>query len=265
MFKNATLYRATGAVNVWPLFSPTGSTQVFSCGFVSPQVGGPLWDQGACCVMLEHRSVPGPTVAKRVDELAAMVERETGRKPGKKQRAELKDEALLELLPKAFPRQTRVMVVQLGDLLVLDTASGARSDEVVTLLAQCGLSVSLVQTEMSPRSLMNCWLHDGAPDYDEFALGRACVLRVFDAEGKTVAYKNAALDAPEVKAHIQAGMQCTSLALTWDDEVEFTLTDSLVLKHLDLGMEFTGEFDGDLALFKPRMKALLDDLLAALN
>jgi recombination associated protein RdgC len=265
MFKHATIYRFTGGLHTLPLFVPTRPTQVHSMGLVPPQVGGPLVDQGVANVVIEQRSVPGAQLDKRVAEFAAIVERETGRKPGKAQRRELKDQALMELLPRAFPRQTKVPVALLGDLLVLGTSSATRADEVTTLLAQCGLSIAPLQTEMSPATLIHGWLHDGAPDWDEFDLGDACSLKGEGPDSKAVRYKNADLTVPEVKAHLLAGLRPTELALCWGRGVTFTLTDAGVLKGLDLAQPFTGEFDGDVVMFKAQMTALLRDLIGALS
>lgn len=261
MFKNATLHRYSGTLHTFPQFAATLSTQQFSIGFIDPP------GAGMHCVQLERRTVPSAQVNKRVDQLAASVEQQTGRKPGKAARREMADQALLELLPHAFPKQVKVLVWLRPDgLLVLDTATAGVADEVATLLAQCGLTIAPVQTNVPPGSLMTAWLHDRETDSDVLEFDGACSLQAEGSTGKAVRYKNADLTAVEVGGHIAAGLRCTSLALTWDEgEVGFTLTDGLVLKGLKFTVPFTGEWDGDVVLFKASMGALLDDLLAALQ
>jgi recombination associated protein RdgC len=52
----------------------------------------------------EQRLLPGSVVTERVDELAEQIEHQTGRKPGKKARKDLKEQAAHELLPRAFTK-----------------------------------------------------------------------------------------------------------------------------------------------------------------
>src|SRR3954469_16749431 len=88
-------------------FVECGATQAVSAGWVPPrgQPHAPLVEvvggHRLLTLMVERRLLPGAVVKRRVDELAAQVERETGRKPGKKLKRELKDQATLELLPMA--------------------------------------------------------------------------------------------------------------------------------------------------------------------
>src|SRR3989344_4787233 len=108
--------------------------------------------------MDESKVLPGSVLARRVKEKAERIEQETGRKPGKKESNELKDEAKLDLLPMAFTKQGSmwVWIETTSRLLVLDTSSQGRADEVVTLLIEAlpGLSVSLLSTQTSPQAAM---------------------------------------------------------------------------------------------------------------
>jgi recombination associated protein RdgC len=98
----------------------------------------------------EQRLLPGSVVTERVDELAEQIEHQTGRKPGKKARKDLKEQAAHELLPRAFTKTgaTRVWVAPAQRLLLVDAGSVARADEVTTLLTQAipGLMLHLLQS-----------------------------------------------------------------------------------------------------------------------
>jgi hypothetical protein len=80
----------------------------------------------------EQRLLPGSVVTERVDELAEQIEHQTGRKPGKKARKDLKEQAAHELLPRAFTKTgaTRVWMAPAQRLLLVDAGSVARADEV---------------------------------------------------------------------------------------------------------------------------------------
>lgn len=154
MFKNLTLFRlgadcaaalaldAVEAALQNNRFVPCGATQPQSAGWVSPRgvEGAPLVEsiggEWLLRLMVEQRIVPGAVVKQRIDEIADQIEQSTGRRPGRKQTRELKDQALLELLPQAFTKRAAVNVwlSPSGGWLVVDTGSGSRADEVVTLL-----------------------------------------------------------------------------------------------------------------------------------
>ncbi len=111
-------------------------------GALAESVGG----QWILRFMTESKMLPGSVLARKVKDKAARIEKETGRKPGKKETRELKEEAKLDLLPMAFTKQGSmwVWIDTEARLLVLDTGSQGRADEVVSLLVEAlpGLSVS---------------------------------------------------------------------------------------------------------------------------
>lgn len=69
-------------------------------------------------------------MAKMIDS----IEQRDGRKPSKKQYAEIKDEVILDLLPKAFIRRKYIPVFFSGDTLIVFTSSAKLADDVTFLL-----------------------------------------------------------------------------------------------------------------------------------
>lgn len=293
MFKNLTLYRigpdwsvdlATfeEALSKAP-FDECGATQQKSSGFVPPrgEANGALVEavdgQWIIKLMTEQRVVPGATIKKRADEIAAQIVEQTGRKPGKKQMKELKEQALHELLPMAFTKSssTLLWIDQENRLLMIDSASQSKADEVVMLLASTcpGLSMSLIQTAMSPTAAMTHWLGTGEPPYN-FTIDRECELKSTDEMKSVVRYGRHNLDTDEVKQHIVSGKVPTRVAMTWRSRVSFILTDSMVLKKLAfLDMVFEGAvsvdkcetFDADVAIATGELTQLIPDLVEALG
>lgn len=293
MFKNLTVYRmgpdwtATAAEIESELdkarFVECGATQQKSMGWVEPrgEAHAPLVEvvdgQILLKLMTEQRVVPGSVIKKRTEEIAAKIEEQTGRKPGKKQVKDLKEQALHELLPMAFTKQstTRIWIAPKERLLMLDAGSQAKADEVVTLLAQSfqGLSMSLIQTAMSPAAAMTHWLGTGEPPY-QFTIDRECELKSTDEMKSVVRYARHNLDTDEVKQHIVSGKVPTRVAMTWRDRVSFILTEALQLKKVTfLDVVFEGAvsvekgetFDADAAIATGELIQLLPDLVEALG
>src|SRR5690606_37532068 len=107
------------------------------------QAHGPLVEsvdgQRILRFMIETKSVPGAAIRKKAQEAADHIEASTGRKPGKKETKALREDALLALLPQAFPKQTAILVwidLEHG-WLVTDAGSQGKNDEVMTSLVQC--------------------------------------------------------------------------------------------------------------------------------
>lgn len=293
MFKNLTVYRmgpdwtATAAEIEAELdkarFVECGATQQKSMGWVEPrgEAHAPLVEvvdgQILLKLMTEQRVVPGSVIKKRTEEIAAKIEEQTGRKPGKKQVKDLKEQALHELLPMAFTKQStnRIWIAPKERLLMLDAGSQAKADEVVTLLAQSfqGLSMSLIQTAMSPAAAMTHWLGTGEPPY-QFTIDRECELKSTDEMKSVVRYARHNLDTDEVKQHIVSGKVPTRVAMTWRDRVSFILTEALQLKKVTfLDVVFEGAvsvekgetFDADAAIATGELIQLLPDLVEALG
>ena len=109
-------------------FAACGATQERAVGFVPPrgEAHGPLAEsvggQWILRFMVEAKVLPGSVLARKVQDKVDQIERETGRKPGKKEKRDLKDEAKLDLLPMAFTKMGSMWVWIPG----ADQAPGAR-------------------------------------------------------------------------------------------------------------------------------------------
>ena len=292
MLKSLTIFRisdipaaflADACWTLLPVFTPCGPTQPASIGWVPPRgphesdlvetVGGQIILR-AC---IETKNVPAATLAKAVDVKARAVERDSGRKPGKKHLRELKDEARLELLPHAFPRQKQVLVWidMAAGRLVIGTTSVSTLDAVVTLLVQSleGIKVHTINTTDAPVAIMTGWLQDGEPDFDGFTLGRACELKAADELKSVVRYSRAPLDTEEVKTYVRQGMRAQSLEVTHRGRVAFTLTTGMQLRgieFLDVVMEgrdgdVADSFGADVALATGELRQVIDDVVAAMG
>ena len=292
MFKNLIVYRIAAGWSVSAAqmkeslekarFVECGATQPVSSGWVEPRgvAHAPLAEVVAGQVLLklatEQKVLPGAVVKRRVDEMAAQIEKTTGRKPGKKQKKELKEEAVLELLPQAFTKQAamNVWIDPQHMLLLVDAGSPARADEVVSLLVKSfeGLSISHVATAESAAVAMTRWLASGEPP-PGFSVDRECELKSADEMKSVVRYARHPLDTDEVRRYVAEGKLPTKLALTWQGRVSFMLTDTMQIKKIAfLDGVFEGSkpgkdeaFDADAAIATGELRKLIPDLIEALG
>jgi recombination associated protein RdgC len=296
VFKNLSLYRIgpDWAPTLQTLesaldpqrFVPCSASQEKSIGWVEPRGidHGPLAEsvQGQWLLKLriESKSVPGNVVRQALDDRVAQIEAATGRKPGKKEKRQLKDEIVLALLPQAFARQTSVMVwIDLQQRrLMLDTTSQGKADEAISSLLKAlpGLQLSPVQTQTSPQAAMTEWLLAASPDDWPAALcvERECTLKSTGEDAASIRYVRHPLANDDVRKHVTEGKLPTQLALSWDGRVAFVLTETLQLRKvqfldgvMDAGDADKGEdrFDADVTLSTGLLSPLLDSLIEALG
>lgn len=294
MFKNLTVYRvgpdwsATMAQIEERLakarFAECGATQALSAGWVAPRghAHGALVESVAgqllLTLMVEQKLLPAAVVKRRTDELAQQVEHATGRKPGKKQTKELKEQAALELLPMAFTKRAafKLWLDPQRRLLMVDAGSPARAGDVVTHLAKAldGLPVAPLQTARSAATVMADWLVSGEPPA-AFSVDRECELKADDETKAVVRYARHRLDTDEVRQHITGGKRPTRLALTWQGRVSFVLSEAGQIKKLDfLDVVFENRpsrtdadeaFDADAAIATGELVQLIPELIEALG
>ncbi|MGE8590170.1 MAG: recombination-associated protein RdgC, partial [Alcaligenes sp.] len=127
----------------------------------------------------------------------------------------------------------------------------------------------------SPASAMTGWLaEDEAPS--NFTIDQDTELRSTGDSGAAVRYVKQSVDIEEVRKHVQAGKQCTRLALTWAERISFVLTDALDIKRvspLDILTEKQDVtavnddeiFDADMTLMTAELANLIADLVGVLG
>lgn len=294
MFKNAIIYKLRGGTEAGAQaldlklsanpFIPCGATQEKSVGWVPPReengllvesVGG----QWIAKLAIETKSVPKSELDKRVSAAIEHIEQTTGRKPGKKERRELMDEARMTLLPNAFAKRKDVLVwidPQTG-MLVVGAGSQSAADDVISTLfySVSDLVVSQLNTIRSPQSTMTTWLLSDHIDMPgAFSIERECVLKSTGEDAATVKFAKHNLDNPEVRQHITEGKLPTQLAASWDGRISFVLTESLQLKKIQLldgVVDASGtdknedRFDADVALYTGTLAPMISELIESMG
>jgi recombination associated protein RdgC len=296
LFKNLMLYRLGQG---WPAsaaqwsealacepFAECGATQPKSGGWIAPrgEQHGALVEsidgQWMARYAIETKAVPAQALRRWVDEKAQHIEQTHGRKPGKKELRDLREDALLALLPQAFARRSEVAVwlEPKRRWLALDAGSQGKADEVIASLARVagpGFAVNLLQTQQTPQALMTSWLlAEKASDLpNAFHVERDCELKASGEEPAIVRFTRHELVTPEVRRHVREGKLPVKLSLAWQGRVGFTLNEALQLKKIRFDEGVFGEgqtpeedrFDADTAIATGELAGLIGDLIEALG
>lgn len=222
--------------------------------------------------------VPAAVVRDATKRRAAKIEQEQGYKPGRKQLKEIKESVAVELAKTAFTQTSDVLVWfdLAGARLFLDSASSAKRDAVLELIAKTfePFPAEALHVDQAPAPAMTGWIEsDEAPP--DFSLDQEVELRSHSTAGASVRYLRETPPHEDVTRQIASGKQCVRAALTWKDRISFVLTEDLTLKRLVplsiIAESYTSDSDDDarfqsmVALFTGEIRAMFEDVLAALG
>ena len=231
------------------------------------------------CLRREDKVLPASLVREQVEERALAIEAEAGRPVGRKERRDLKDMVLQELMPKALVRssQTFACILPESGWLIVNAASAKRSEELIeTLRKTLGtLNVVLPATSESPESAMTRWLLHEEALPQGFSLEDACEMHVASEAGGVIRCSKIDIDREEVRAHISTGCRVKRMAMNWQERLSFVLYedlsvhrmrfDSAILEEADGGEDDASQFDADFVIMSSELTEFITNLLAALN
>lgn len=291
-FKNLAVYRLTEpfTLSVEDLeqkladkrFRPCGSHDESSFGWTSPL--GKASEQLVhasngffmLCAKKEEKVIPAAVINDLLAEKVEEIEAREMRKLPKKERTQVKDELIFELLPRAFAfsRKTYAYIDPKGGWMVVDAASPKKAEDLLSTLRKClgSLPVIPLNPANEPASVMTDWLmHQTTPS--DLLVENECELRSQADEGAIVRCKKHDLSLPEIKNHLDNDKQVIKLALNWTDRLSFILDENLAvkrLKFLDLIQDQAadietdddiGRFDADFSIMTMELANFLPRLL----
>ncbi|HIG65129.1 MAG TPA: recombination-associated protein RdgC [Methyloprofundus sp.] len=250
-FKNLAIYRLTEAFTLTPTeleeklhslrFKPCSPTEVFSYGWTSPlgrnseqlihQANGFMM----LCATKEEKVLPTSVINEMTADKISEKEDQEARKLTKKERSELKDQIIFELLPRAFSfsKRTFAYIDPKGGWLIVDAASAKKAEELISFLRKNLVSLPLVpvSTKEKPVTTMTQWLVQNSAPTDVLVEDE-CELRAPEESGGIIRCKRQDLAAPEIKNHLDTGKQVIKLAISWSDRLSFIVDENLSIKRL---------------------------------
>jgi recombination associated protein RdgC len=291
-FKNLQVYRLPAP---WPFtadqmeaalapqsFVPPTSSELLRQGWTSPRANGALVHtvnrQMLILLAIEKKLLPASVINQVAKAKAAELEEAQGFAPGKKAMKELKERVADELLPRAFPVQSRTFcwIDPVNGWLVVDAASPSKADDVIKLLLKAidKMPLESLRVQRSPVAMMTAWLeNDEAPV--GFTVDQDAIMQATGESKAQVRYVRHSLEVDDVRRHIAAGKQCKRLAMTWNDQISFVLDETLAIKSikpLDVIKENDAStrndeerFDNDMMLMTGELAKMLGDLVEALG
>lgn len=260
------------------------ASQENSSGWVEPRgvANGPLIEsidgQWILKFQVETKILPGSVVKERANKKLQEIEAQYGRKPGKRESREIREDMRLSLLPMAFTKTSAALIWidRENHLLIIEAGSASRADTIVTMLVQVlsGLEIVSLNPRQSITSTLAAWLIKPEDMPSNFVADRDCVLKAADESRASVRYDRHRLDIDEVGEHIKGGKMPSQLALTWNSRISFVLLGTGAIKKLcflegvfeaSLKDSRVDEFDADVAISTGELAKMLPELFQAIG
>ncbi|MCC4275080.1 MAG: recombination-associated protein RdgC [Marinomonas sp.] len=217
-----------------------GSQDEFTFGWLPLIRNSEQWSISSDLCMLvragkEEKVLPTAVVREELEAKVAEIELVEGRKVGRKEKADLKEELVFSLRPKAFAKRSDIWAyIDLkAKLLVLNSTNAGMTEQLFKLLQTTLGSFPMVplQATVSPSSIMTDWLvKNDVPASLE--TGDEVEIQDASEDRAKIRFKSLEPLSEDVTRHLEQGMSVKNLALRWTDKMSFVLNDDLTLKKV---------------------------------
>jgi recombination associated protein RdgC len=228
------------------------------------------------CARKQEKIIPPAAINEIVEEKAIELESAHNRAIFRKERLNLKDDALHSILPRALTRSilTYAYFNPKQKLLIINAASANKAEEFLDhIRATLGvLPVLPLSCQGDVAEIMTRWIKQSTAK--GFELDDECELRNPRESKNVIRCKGQELESDEIMGHIKAGKRVIQLALNWKDAIRFIIAEDFAIKRVKfediVQQQAQGEaedaatqFDQDFAIMSLQLNQFLEDLLVA--
>lgn len=230
------------------------------------------------CARREEKVLPAAVINAELDEKVRQIQDTEGRPVNRKEKQNLKEDLIHQMLPQAFSRfRLSWGYIDLNrQLIIVNESAANKAEDFLGLLRSTlgSLPVQPVSPAEAAEITMTDWLNRSELPA-AFDFGDEAELRSPQQDGGILRCKNEDLTRDDIQAHIAAGKQVTRLGLVWQEYIEFILETDFALKRVkatDMLMDEQHDqvdptpeqkLDADFMLISAQLGELYDDLTRA--
>ncbi len=243
-------------------FSPCKSHDLTSQGWVSPMPKNSeslvhiSKDTAMLCLKQQEKLLPSAVINQTLDERVTEKETQENRSLGRKEKTELKEIIISELIPQAFSvsKSHSFYIDFKQQYIIVNSSSAKKAEDIISYLRKTlgSLPTTPWNATVNPAEIMTQWLKHEQKIPSTLSLEDECELQSSQNENGIIKCKGHDLSLPEITNHIEHDKRVKKLALNWQDRLSFVLDENLAikrLKFLDLIQDKLEEIEEDESYF----------------
>lgn len=229
------------------------------------------------CMGKEERLLPRGVIQRALAEKVAQIETSQGRSVKRNEKAQLMEDIEFELLPKSFclQKNTNAILDTVDKRIMINSSSDTQANQLLALLRK-----SAPQMHFEPINhhdklalLFSQWINSPDTLPKNFTLANDCQLFALDDEKKKFNCKGYEMPSDEILSLLEKGLAPSEISLNWNDHIQFSLSQDMVLKRVKCLDYLIDEFsetrnleeeylqqDAALALLSGELRSLMNAL-----
>ncbi len=296
-FKNAIIYQLNNdtlldknaiekAIKSVP-FTPCGNIDTMKMGWVSPYNDNYHDDfivdmQGHLLLRIkkETKLLPAPVIKQALLEKIDKQEQALSRKLTKNEKATLKDEVMIDLMPRAFSKYNHywLWIDTINNRIILDTSSFKQAEDILAILRKelGALALTPLSIEKPVEQIMTTWVKEKL-NFAPFILGDQAELKDPLEGNGIISCKNQDITSDEMMIHFDSGKWITKVKIIDERGVNFIVNNDLTLKRIkfdssvldeneDIGAdEFDKKLEADFFIMANLLSTTINDFYIVIN
>ncbi|SCC08194.1 recombination associated protein RdgC [Gilliamella bombicola] len=269
------------------LFTPCGNLDTTKMGWVSPYHDNNddafiIDMQGHLLLRIkkETKILPTPVIKQALLEKIDKQEHALSRKLTKNEKATLKDEVMIDLMPRAFSKYNHywLWIDTQNKRIIVDCSSFKQAEDILAILRKelGSLALTPLSIDKPLEQIMTTWVKENL-SFPPFILGDQAELKDPLEGNGIINCKNQEITGDEMRVHFDSGKWVTKIKIIDERGVSFIINNDLTFKRIkfdsiildeneDIGSdEFDKRLEADFIIMANSLANTINDFYITIN